>query len=197
MSTTEPIRSKIELKKFIAYYKSQRPNFRNYCLIQLGLNTALRINDLLHLKWKDVLDEHYEFRKYIEVIEAKTKKKKAIPINKTCQKALIQFMNYESIRVLKLDNYIFYSKKSSAINSPLSRVQAYRIMKEAANATLKNPSHISCHSLRKTFGYYAYKAGANPIILMDIYNHSSFEITKRYIGITQEEKDEIYNNIYN
>lgn len=54
---------------------------------------------------------------------------------------------------------------------------------------------ISCHSLRKTFGYQAWKKGAQPALLMAIYNHSSIEITKRYLSIDQDDKDEVFLNI--
>ena len=46
--------------------------------------------------------------------------------------------------------------------------------------------------MRKTFGYYAWKCGTPPAILMDIYNHSSYEITKRYLGIKQDDKDSVF-----
>lgn len=54
MGTTQPIRSKSELSAFRMYYRDIKPNMRNYCLIVMGLNTALRISDLLELKWTDV-----------------------------------------------------------------------------------------------------------------------------------------------
>ena len=54
---------------------------------------------------------------------------------------------------------------------------------------------FSCHSLRKTFGYYAWQEGVQPALLMNVFNHSSFHITKRYLGIEQDEKDLVYLNI--
>ena len=74
---------------------------------------------------------------------------------------------------------------------PLSRSQAFRIIKKAANY-YGFEQNISCHSLRKTFGYFAWKNGTPPALLMSIYNHSSYEITKRYLGIDQLEKDKVF-----
>ena len=54
---------------------------------------------------------------------------------------------------------------------------------------------ISCHSLRKTFGYHAWKQGTPPALLMNIYNHSSYQITKRYLGIEQSDKDAVFEKI--
>jgi integrase len=61
-----------------------------------------------------------------------------------------------------------------------------------AGSTIPLSEHISCHSLRKTFGYHAWTAGVDPTMLMVIFNHSSFTITKRYLGIEQEDKDRIF-----
>ena len=77
---------------------------------------------------------------------------------------------------------------------PLSRYQAFRIIKEAA-AYAGLDASISCHSLRKTFGYHAWKQGTPPALLMDIYNHSSYRITKRYLCIDQDDKDEVFEHI--
>lgn len=84
-----------------------------------------------------------------------------------------------------------YISKRTYRNKPLNRSQAYRIVKAAAGKTIQD-EHISCHSLRKTFGYYAWKNGTPPALLMDVYNHSSYDVTQHYLGIEQDERDEIY-----
>ena len=65
MGTTQPIKSKEDLKKFMDYYKAVRPNPRNYALVILGLHTALRISDILELHWKDVYGQIQKARNRI------------------------------------------------------------------------------------------------------------------------------------
>jgi integrase len=78
-----------------------------------------------------------------------------------------------------------------SVGKAISRIQAYRIIRNAAEA-LKFEMRVSCHSLRKIFGYHAWKGGKSPAVIMDIYNHSSFAVTRRYLGVTQDDKNDVY-----
>ena len=153
MGTTQPIRDKDELKNFIAYYEVAHPNIRNYTMIILGLYTALRISDVLNLKWKDV----YYFEKdcfldHLLIHEQKTGKVNEIALNSHVIKALDC---YRKTRKPDAEDYIF--SKQTNPTQPLCRSQAYRIVRRAADETLCE-THISCHSLRKTFGYHAWNS---------------------------------------
>ena len=89
MSTTQPIRDKESLQKFKNFYKTQKPNPRNYAIIVLGLNTALRISDLLNLRWRSVYDFKKNcFRDHLLVWEHKTGKRNYIAINQNAKNAL-------------------------------------------------------------------------------------------------------------
>ena len=145
MGTTQPIRDKDELKNFIAYYEVAHPNIRNYTMIILGLYTALRISDVLNLKWKDV----YYFEKdcfldHLLIHEQKTGKFNEIALNSHVIKALDC---YRKTRKPDAEDYIFSKLTTPA--HPLCRSQAYRIVRRAADETLCE-THVSCHSLRKT-----------------------------------------------
>lgn len=190
MGTTQPIRDRQELQNFSTYYKDEKPNLRNYALVVLGLNTALRISDLLHLRWNDLYDfEKLCFRDHLLIKEQKTGKRNRIAINEKAREAMEMYFNERNPAE---DEFIF-SKRTNPYK-PLSRSQAYRIVKDDANHTTSEEA-VSCHSLRKTFGYFAWQEGVQPALLMDVFNHSSYAITKRYLGIEQDEKDLVYLNI--
>lgn len=183
MSTTQPIRSYEDVQKLKNFYL-EKGEYRNFLLITVCLNTALRICDVLALKWQDVIYEDTgEIKDYIRIKEQKTGKTTVIKINVSIKNAIELYINNCGVG----SGYIFVNKRGTA----LSRVSAFNIIKEGGKA-IGLPYEISCHSLRKTFGYHAWKRGTPPAVLMQIYNHSSFEVTKRYLGITQEDKDAVY-----
>ena len=89
MSTTEPIRNKWKLEKFRNYYRNVVPNKRNYLLIVTGLNTALRISDILSLKWGDIYDcRSNTVKSRIKVKEMKTGKTANVAINRSLREAI-------------------------------------------------------------------------------------------------------------
>lgn len=188
MATAEPIRCKKQLKS-LAYYWLERENLRNYTLIVLGAHTALRISDLLKLTWADVYDAtRCNFRSHIVLTETKTGKRKKIALHTQVIDALKLYFPHRRC------DFIFANNRKNG--GAIGRTQAWRIIKIAANATETNAtcvnSTISTHSLRKTFGYFAWKSGVDHILIMGIYNHTSFQITRRYLGITQDDLDKIY-----
>jgi integrase len=187
MATTQPIRSKKEVKQIADYYL-KRGDFRNYALIVLGLHSALRISDLLRLTWDDVYDfERKRVRESFQVKEKKTGKIKTVALHKDVTAALYLFLAW---RPARKGDALFKSRKTGLA---ISRIQAYRIIRAAADAL--QIGRVSCHSLRKTFGYHAWKGGVSPAVIMEIYNHSSFAVTRRYLGVTQDDKDAVYRGL--
>ena len=193
MSTTQPIRDKEALRKFKNFYKIQKPSPRNYAIIVLGLNTALRISDILNLTSERVYD-HNKVREHIVVKEQKTGKINRILLNREVRKALNLYRHFlvKSAAYKTGNPYLFPSPYVS--QRPLSRYQVYRMIRNAAES-VEIQEKVSCHSLRKTFGYHAWKQSVPPAMLIDIYNHSSYQITKRYLGIDQDDKDQVFEKI--
>lgn len=177
MNIVEPIRDRENLKKCEEFLEKQ--SLRNLLLFTLGTNSGLRISDILRLDVKDVKD-----RDYIDIIEKKTGKFKRFPLNEKLKLLLKQFTKGK-----EPEAPLFVS----VFNNRMERTQCYRIINNACrNIGVKYK--VGTHTLRKTFGYHHYKKFKDVVVLQKIFNHSSPQITLRYIGIDQDIIDESYKN---
>jgi integrase len=187
MERVEPIRSvkKInDLKKYLL----GSGNMRNYTLVVLGLNSALRVSDILNLKWGDVFDfEENRFKTHVYVKDKKTGKNKKFLLNQNATGAILKLKR--KLGHINILDYIFKSREGQ--NKPITRYMAIKIIKLSCEA-VGIKEHIGCHSLRKTFGYHSWKKGVPIPILMELYNHSNQSITKLYLGISQDDIDDVY-----
>ena len=196
MKTVEPIRDNKTIKNMRAILKSQ--STRNELLFILGINVGLRISDILKLKVRDLTKSNTKAPKdYVIITEIKTRKTKKFYIGDIVKKVIENYMKENNNP--GFDTYIFLSKKG--INRPITRQQAYRIINNAAELLglverndKGNLIHgeIGTHTLRKTFGYHSFQNGTSLELLMDLFNHSSKTQTLRYIGITEDQKKEVY-----
>lgn len=176
----EPIRDKRKIESMKKYLKGQ--SLRNYLLFVLGINSGLRISDLLNLQVEDVLG-----KERITLKEKKTGKTKDFPISDVCKKAIAEYVKTEN----RTSGALFPSRKGG---KAISRVQAYLIINGAAKA-IGIKERTGSHSLRKCFGYHAFQQGIDITRIQQMLNHSSPGITLRYIGITKDELDSVYINL--
>lgn len=165
MNITEPIRKLSEIQAL----KNNLTRDRDKILFTLGINTGLRVSDLIKLKVSDV-------KPIMTVQEKKTGKTKSFQLSDCVYQQLVEYIK-------DLDSeWLFPSRKG---NRPITTVQAWRIINEASvKAGLE---HIGTHSMRKTFGYHLFKKGVPLELIQKALNHSSQAITMLYIGITQDE----------
>ena len=186
MEFVQPIRE----KKQIDYMKKilKATHLRDHCLFVLGINSGLRISDLVKLHIRDVMDDKGRVRDRISIRETKTGKSKDFPIGDTSRKAIIEYL---ATRTYTLNDPLFLSRKGG---QALKRQQAYKIINDAARA-VGIKEKIGTHTLRKTFGYHAYQSGVSLAVLQKLFNHSAPSVTLSYIGITQDELDGVYLNL--
>lgn len=147
--------------------------------ITIASNTGLRSGDILKLTWEDLKKDKLPVR------ETKTKKKKAVRIN-------------ETIHAIVKDEYTgspFLTRQNTVIGIR----QVNNLLKKVFADDIKKGLNISSHTLRKSFGRRVYKLNneteASLITLSEIFNHSSIKTTKIYLGIRQEEIDDVYMNL--
>lgn len=179
MNTAQPIKDRRLLQELMEVYPY---GTKNYTLLAFALNTGLRISDILRANVADSLDGMWVER------EQKTGKEKVVKLSPALVKVVSDYVGTEQIEVSNISP-LFFSQvdKTRAI----SRVQAHRIIAKAGDQI---GITLSAHSLRKTFGYVNYQGGTDISMLMKVFNHSSVATTLRYIGITQDEIDNVYSN---
>lgn len=186
MNTVEPIR---DVKKIIAIKNNlkKEKNPRNYLLFVLGINSALRISDLLKLKVKDVLNNHGNIKENIYIRQKKTGKEVKPKINKAIREALEFY--FERIGIVDSESYLFSSTKNN--NKPIDRIQCWRLIQKWCEDVSLETQKNGTHTLRKTWGFHARKNGVSLDLIMSKLGQNSTNATKRYIGITQKEVNEI------
>ena len=147
--------------------------------IIIAINTGFRIGHLLKLTYDDLRNDK------LTIIEGKTKKTKTIAINENIKELLNKYGKGKT-------GSPFITQKKGVISIQHLNVQLKKLIKEKG---LK----ISSHSMRKTFGRRVYfqnnESEKALMYLMDLFNHSSMAITKKYLGVRQEELDNIYLNL--
>lgn len=169
VNIVEPIRCSDTIDEIKSYL--MKKNHRDYLLFLVGVQTGLRISDILALKVKDVQGS------YITLREKKTNKFKRIEIASILKR---EFKSYCQDK--KENEYLFKSRQG--VNKPIERTTAYKILKDVEEEF--GLEAIGCHSLRKTFGYHFYNKTKDVALLMELFNHKEESITLRYIGIKQE-----------
>lgn len=152
---------------------------REYLMFECGIYLGLRISDLVRLKAGMLRG-----RDYLTMKEQKTGKENRMPIGDTLKRVLRQ-----RLKEYGDNDYIFISRQhdSNGQARHITRKTAYNDIQQMGKDAGINFC-IGCHTLRKTFGYHFYRQTGNIALLMVWFNHSSAEITKRYIGIDLDER---------
>ncbi len=179
MNAVEPIRD----PKAIAALKARlyQVNRRNAAWFTLGINTGLRIGDLLRIRVGDVRPTRKQWMDRLIVIEQKTGKRKDPPLSPPMKQALQEYLATRP--EARATDPLFPSQRGGR---PLTR--------QAAKAVgITEP--IGTHTMRKSWGYHARKAGIDLTIIQDVLNHSDHAITYRYLGIDRYDRDQAYQSL--
>lgn len=150
--------------------KYQKIYDRDWMLFKIGVNSALRIEDLVQLKVDDNL-----LRGYLYTREMKTGKEQSFEMNDQLAKDIKEYIKRNN---LYAGEYLFQSGKGK--NKPITRQNAYiRLRNYADEVGVRYP--IGCHSMRKFFARNYYEKTGDILTLQKMLNHSSYIVTLRYI----------------
>jgi integrase len=170
------------------YLLGNNPTGRDALLFSMGIRIGLRISDLISLMWDDIYQDNGKYRDFITIRESKTGKTRKIKIPEQLKKDILTYCKRQNLRK---GDYLFYPK--NVRTKHITRMTAWEILRNGAIAVGIN--NFGTHSLRKTFGYHYYTKFHDIGALMRIFNHSSQEITLRYIGVEQDKIDTVYQEV--
>jgi len=161
-------------------------------LFAIGGYTGLRISDILLLRWYML---HPGLR--LQLVESKTNKSRIVTIHNDLHTIIDNVKEFEDPE--DQGQYIFCSRH---MDNPMSIQYINRRMKVLCfrnGISVPDDKNISTHLLRKTFGRRVWDNNGQDekalIMLMEVFNHSSVSITRRYLGIRSEEIEDIYKNL--
>lgn len=161
-------------------------DYRMSLLIGCGSFFGLRISDLLTLSWEMLLDGDS-----FVLVEKKTGKVRKVRVNSDFRKHILDC--YHALKITNKAEKCFLSKKKVVYSVQRINVK-FKVIKVQYGLKIE---HFSTHSCRKTFGRKVVEsAGENSemalVKLSELFNHSSHQITRRYLGLRQEELMEVY-----
>ena len=174
--------------------------YRNKMLFVIGINIGIRGSDLRTLKWSFFFDKKdngtLKFKTFYVIQPMKQRKQKKFVklfFNDAVRNAINSYI--EKYPIDNLDDYLFTSRKG---DEPIEVSSLCRIVKStAAEAGIEQ--NIGSHSLRKTFGFWCWHNSEDKnkalVILQQIFNHSSTQVTSRYIGILDDEIEDMFHSI--
>jgi len=166
------------------YQKLERDGQYTFALlIHVGSYTGLRISDLLGLKWEHLLGQD----SYV-ITEGKTGKQRTLYYHMDTKEMVARMENE-----LQPDpeDFIFLNRFGQVLSPQFIN----RKLKDI-NTQYKLGIKYSTHSFRKSFGRRIWSNNSNSekslVLLSQIFNHSSTAITRRYLGIREEEIKNVY-----
>jgi integrase len=182
----------MEWDKFISLITrlENKGEFKFCLLITIGVFTGLRISDLLTLKFSDILNNSI-----LSIQEKKTKKFRKIKLNSDL-KVVVERI-YNKMEESKQDQFIFINRFGT---KPMDKSYVNVKLKELFSFyRVKIDGNISSHLFRKTLGRRVMEvnnySNESLILLMELFGHSSMSITKRYLGIREQEIHNVYDNL--
>lgn len=171
--TSEPINLNILKNHLDNLDLSKHDNLTFWLYCQIAMYSGLRAQDIINLK-----PENFDFdKKVIRVVETKTKKVSKIPFDRP------QIID----RINRNHPYIIFNP-----------IRGKKITIMTINRNLKaiynQDKTISSHSIRKAAAKNVYEGtDYNIFKTMAFLNHSSIATTQRYLSISENERNELFN----
>lgn len=224
-SEVYPFKTKEEINAMINVFNNKiskaateqkrRQAARNKLMFKLGLNLGIRASDLRTLKWNFFFElnekQELSFKDYYTLQPKKQKKQhKFVKLffNQTVKDSIDEYLKmypFKKITGEYIDEYIFPSQKPSNKqekilddDTAISEATMWQIIKSTAKEA-GITQNIGSHSLRKTWGFWVWHDSTDKdkmlVVLQHCFNHSSTQVTLKYIGLLDKEIKDAYESV--
>ena len=173
---------------------------RNIIIFLIGIATGYRLQDIVDLTIADIrnalknecfeIQEKKQYRAWQTQIRKNPRLQKKMPLKRNHKiMGSLDNMLRRYIRDKKFSEYAFPSKKGDG-SKHLSSKAYSDILKKVSEDKEINLKNITGHSLRKTYARRLYEARNDLEFVRVALNHLSIEVTKKYLGLEDEVKED-------
>ncbi len=148
-------------------------NSRDYAILQLFLQTGIRVSELVGLEMKDIdLDEE------VMLINGKGNKQRTVYLEKKATQALRAYL---TARPRSADQHVFLNYQGTHLS-----VQGISDIVEKYRKLSGITKQFSCHSLRHTCATYKASKGYTAVELQDLLGHEKPETSFIYVHMARD-----------
>ncbi|MFW5703842.1 MAG: tyrosine-type recombinase/integrase [Patescibacteria group bacterium] len=151
---------------------------RTYALVEVLLQTGIKIGELAELRITDIGDNSLHIRSYGKNIE------RDVPLNNPAKKALEEYLKHRETNGVKAkDDHVFITRTGQPLLIRNIRQIIDRCFKEVeiANATVND--------LRNTFIAHQLMNGASLEYIAKVVGHRRLSSTERFLNLVKEEAE--------
>jgi integrase len=154
---------------------------RDKALLEVGVDSMLRIGDLLSLRVRDVRAFDGGIHERFRIVQEKTEAAVEVTLTPKARTAISDLVAAEG---KWSDDFLFTHEPHGPA---LSEWAVRLIIKTWARWAHRDPRNYSGHSLRRTKAAFVYSETKNLAIVKEMLGHSSLAHTSKYLGVTAED----------
>lgn len=180
-TATDPFASYKDLEKVQNWFK-ENGKYHYWLAGWMMANLGRRVEDIMNLKWSQIIDDNGNFNKQIRIREKKTNKTAVLE----CTSFLINRVK-EYCDITEIVPKQHYDENIFSVGTAAMRTALKNAVRETGIS-----GQISCHSYRKYFACMQLELHPDDIyamrMVMEMMNHSSEEMTRKYLKILDDKK---------
>ncbi|WP_447409475.1 tyrosine-type recombinase/integrase (plasmid) [Weissella confusa] len=169
---------------------SVRAGRRNYTIFQVGKATLLRVSDVMTLKKSDIYNPDGSVKNTAFIHDKKTGKANTLYLKPVQQ----DFLQYHDWLVQENINSEWLFPSIDHHDRHITEKQFYKVMVRVGD--LLGINYLGTHPMRKTGAYLVYtQSNYNISLVMHLLNHLSEYMTLTYLGLNQDSRKTMLDQI--